>query len=73
MDPARVRAEIKVVGALGAEAHAELHAVIDGLADVQDRTQASLLAVRHGQGAWAAGLGPDQLLIMCAYTMMLSV
>src|ERR1700730_10983110 len=31
-DPARVRAEIEVVGALGAEAHAELRAVIDGLA-----------------------------------------
>jgi signal transduction histidine kinase len=32
LDPARVRAEIDVVGALGAEAHAELRAVIDGLA-----------------------------------------
>ncbi len=32
VDPARVRAEIEVVGALGAEAHAELRAVIDGLA-----------------------------------------
>src|SRR5229473_439193 len=32
MDPARVRAEIEVVGELGAEAHAELRAVIDGLA-----------------------------------------
>jgi len=32
VDPARVRAEIDVVGALGAEAHAELRAVIDGLA-----------------------------------------
>ena len=31
-DPARVRAEIEVIGALGAEAHAELRAVIDGLA-----------------------------------------
>jgi signal transduction histidine kinase len=31
-DRARVRAEIDVVGALGAEAHAELRAVIDGLA-----------------------------------------
>jgi signal transduction histidine kinase len=31
-DPARVRAEIDVIGALGAEAHAELRAVIDGLA-----------------------------------------
>jgi signal transduction histidine kinase len=32
VDPARVRAEIDVVGELGAEAHAELRAVIDGLA-----------------------------------------
>ena len=32
VDPARVKAEINVVGALGAEAHAELRAVIDGLA-----------------------------------------
>jgi signal transduction histidine kinase len=32
LDQARVRAEIDVVGALGAEAHAELRAVIDGLA-----------------------------------------
>jgi signal transduction histidine kinase len=32
LDPGRVRAEIEVVGALGAEAHAELRAVIDGLA-----------------------------------------
>ena len=32
VDPARVRAEIEVSGALGAEAHAELRAVIDGLA-----------------------------------------
>src|SRR6266704_1054691 len=31
-DAARVRAEIEVVGELGAEAHAELRAVIDGLA-----------------------------------------
>jgi signal transduction histidine kinase len=31
-DPDRVRAEIEVVSALGAEAHAELRAVIDGLA-----------------------------------------
>jgi signal transduction histidine kinase len=31
-DQGRVRAEIDVVGALGAEAHAELRAVIDGLA-----------------------------------------
>jgi len=31
-DPDRVRAEIDVVGELGAEAHAELRAVIDGLA-----------------------------------------
>jgi signal transduction histidine kinase len=31
-DPDRVRAEIEVVGTLGAEAHAELRAVIDGLA-----------------------------------------
>jgi signal transduction histidine kinase len=31
-DPDRVQAEIEVVGALGAEAHAELRAVIDGLA-----------------------------------------
>jgi signal transduction histidine kinase len=37
-DPDRVRAEIEVVSALGAEAHAELRAVIDGLAppDLQD-------------------------------------
>jgi signal transduction histidine kinase len=37
-DPDRVRAEIEVVGALAAEAHAELRAVIDGLAppDLQD-------------------------------------
>jgi len=36
--PDRVKAEIEVVGALGAEAHAELSAVIDGLAppDLQD-------------------------------------
>ena len=32
MDAARVRTEIEVIGALGAEAHAELRAVIDGLA-----------------------------------------
>ena len=32
VDPDRVRAEIEVVAALGAEAHAELRAVIDGLA-----------------------------------------
>jgi signal transduction histidine kinase len=32
LDPARVRAEIEIVGELGAEAHAELRAVIDGLA-----------------------------------------
>src|SRR5271170_5504181 len=32
VDAARVRTEIDVVGALGAEAHAELRAVIDGLA-----------------------------------------
>ncbi len=32
MDPARVKAEIDTVGALGAEAYAELRAVIDGLA-----------------------------------------
>jgi signal transduction histidine kinase len=32
VDPVRVRAEIDVVSALGAEAHAELRAVIDGLA-----------------------------------------
>jgi signal transduction histidine kinase len=32
IDPDRVRAEIAVVAALGAEAHAELRAVIDGLA-----------------------------------------
>ncbi|HEX2819209.1 MAG TPA: GAF domain-containing sensor histidine kinase [Streptosporangiaceae bacterium] len=32
VDSARVKAEIDVVGALGAEAHAELRAVIDGLA-----------------------------------------
>ena len=31
-DPDRVKAEIEVVGELGAEAHAELRAVIDGLA-----------------------------------------
>jgi signal transduction histidine kinase len=31
-DPDRVRAEIEVIGALGAQAHAELRAVIDGLA-----------------------------------------
>ena len=30
-DPKRIRAEIEVVGELGAEAHAELRAVIDGL------------------------------------------
>ena len=37
-DPDRVKAEIEVAGALGAEAHAELRAVIDGLAppDLQD-------------------------------------
>jgi len=32
VDPARVRTEIEVVGTLGAEAHAELRAAIDGLA-----------------------------------------
>jgi len=32
VDPDRIRAEIEVVGTLGAEAHAELRAVIDGLA-----------------------------------------
>jgi len=31
-EPARVQAEIDVIGALGAQAHAELRAVIDGLA-----------------------------------------
>jgi signal transduction histidine kinase len=31
-DPARVQAEIDVIGTLGAQAHAELRAVIDGLA-----------------------------------------
>lgn len=31
LDPARIRAEIQVVGELGAEAHAELRAAIDGL------------------------------------------
>jgi signal transduction histidine kinase len=31
-DPDRVKAEIEVIGALGADAHAELRAVIDGLA-----------------------------------------
>ncbi len=37
-DPDRVKAEIEVAGVLGAEAHAELRAVIDGLAppDLQD-------------------------------------
>jgi signal transduction histidine kinase len=37
-DPGRVKAEIEVVATLGAEAHAELRAVIDGLAppDLQD-------------------------------------
>ena len=37
-DPARVKAEIETVGAIGAEAHAELRAVIDGLAppDLRD-------------------------------------
>jgi signal transduction histidine kinase len=45
LDPDRVRAEIEVVGALGAEAHAELRAVIDGLAppDLQDGGLASSL------------------------------
>jgi signal transduction histidine kinase len=44
-DPARVKAEIQTVGALGAEAHAELRAVIDGLAppDLQDGGLASSL------------------------------
>ena len=44
-DPDRVQAEINVVGALGAEAHAELRAVIDGLAppDLQDGGLASSL------------------------------
>ena len=32
LDPERVKAEIEVVGVLGAQAHAELRAVIDGLA-----------------------------------------
>jgi signal transduction histidine kinase len=31
LDPARIKAEIETVGELGAEAHAELRAVIDGL------------------------------------------
>jgi signal transduction histidine kinase len=37
-NPDRIRQEIEVVGALGAEAHAELRAIIDGLAppDLQD-------------------------------------
>jgi signal transduction histidine kinase len=44
-DPDRVKAEIEVVGALGAEAQAELRAVIDGLAppDLQDGGLASSL------------------------------
>jgi signal transduction histidine kinase len=44
-DPDRVKAEIEVAGVLGAEAHAELRAVIDGLAppDLQDGGLASSL------------------------------
>jgi signal transduction histidine kinase len=41
LDPARIRAEIEAVGSLGAQAHAELRAVIDGLAP-PDLEQAGL-------------------------------
>ena len=56
-DAARVRAEIEVIGELGAEAHAELRAVIDGLAppDLQTaglaeslRRYAALAGRAHG-------------------------
>ncbi len=72
VDPARVKAEIDVVGALGAEAHAELRAVIDGLAppDLEAaglacslRSYAQLAGRAHGvpvvfSAADLPGLGP---------------
>src|ERR1019366_4442327 len=62
-DPARVQAEIDVIGALGAQAHAELRAVIDGLAppDLEAaglaeslRRYAGLAGPAPGPGAGAA-------------------
>jgi signal transduction histidine kinase len=52
-DPDRVRAEIEVVAALGAEAHAELRAVIDGLAPPD--LEAGGLAESLGRYAALAG------------------
>src|SRR5260370_15364471 len=50
MDPARVRAEIEVVGELGAEAHAELRAVIDGLAPPDLQSPGLAESLRHDAG-----------------------
>ena len=51
-DAKRVRAEIEVVGELGAEAHAELRAVIDGLAppDLESRRAGRIAAPVRGAG-----------------------
>ena len=53
MDAARVRTEIEVIGTLGAEAHAELRAVIDGLAPPD--LEAAGLAESLGRYAVLAG------------------
>jgi signal transduction histidine kinase len=73
VDTERVRAEIEIAGELGAEAHAELRAVIDGLAppDLAAaglaeslRRYATLAGRAHGvpvtvSAACVPGLGPD--------------
>ena len=46
-DPDRVRTEIEVVGTLGAEAHAELRAIIDGLAPPDQQAGGLTEAVRR--------------------------
>jgi signal transduction histidine kinase len=50
VDLARVRAEIEVVAALGAEAHAELRAVIDGLAPPDLEAAGLVASVRSYAG-----------------------
>jgi signal transduction histidine kinase len=50
VDLARVRAEIEVVGTLGAEAHAELRAVIDGLAPPDLEAAGLVASVRSYAG-----------------------
>jgi signal transduction histidine kinase len=52
VDAGRVQAEIEVVGALGAEAHAELRAVIDGLAP-PDLAAAGLASSMRGYAVLA--------------------